>query len=392
MNTPSVRRIPIRAFRAMTLVELMVVVTIAVMLVAVSVPMMKPAMEDAKHREASRQMNVFLTSAKARAIQTGRPAGIWIERDASGGNAALNVYMAETPAPYAGDFTSAVAELRDDLNSDGRADTARIFPAQSLSLPFLVQVGDLIQFGYKGACFKLVTVPPKPSMTAIPTYYDLIFEVPSEIVNPGPDGKWGKAGVDDDSANGTDDRGEAGWAASDDGPNPPSPGTTVPYQIYRQPRPSKVAPLLFAGGVAIDLKYSGIGASGTDFDAGLQNRPGLLNSQPVIVMFDPGGAISNVYTGIYNAGTGTIPLVGAPVQGTVHFLIGKFNQTVPPPDPVTAVYPALNATQNNLEDTSNSWVSIADRTGAITTAENASGTTLIGAREYAISGQGMGGI
>ncbi|MBC8356018.1 MAG: hypothetical protein H8E66_28915 [Planctomycetes bacterium] len=377
----------------MTLVELMVVVTIAVLLIGVSVPMMKPAVDDAKRREASRQFNVFLTSAKARAIQNGRPAGVWVERDAAGGNAALNVYMAETPAPYSGDFISSTAVLVDS-DSDGRSESADIDPALSLSLPFLVQAGDSIRFGYKGARFELVSVPPIPDLkgVGVPSVYTIVFEAPSAIVNPGPDGKWGDAGVDDDGQNGTDDRGEAGWALSDDGPNPPPPGTVVSFQIYRQPRRSKVAPLLFSGGVAIDLEYSGIGASGSQFDASLQNQPGVLNSQPVIVMFDPGGAVSKVYTGIYNAGTGTIPLVGAPVQGTIHFLLGKFDQSVPPPVLATAVSPTLNATQTNLEDTGNSWVSIADRTGAITTAENASGATLVDAREFVISGQGSGGI
>ena len=76
-----------RVSPGMTLVELLVVVTIAVVLVAAAVPMMKPALQSSRVREVSRQLNVFLQVARARAIETGRTAGIWIERDTPGSNA-----------------------------------------------------------------------------------------------------------------------------------------------------------------------------------------------------------------------------------------------------------------------------------------------------------------
>ncbi len=102
----------------MTLVELLVVVTISVLLLASAVPLMRPALKDAQLRESTRQLNVMCAMAKARAREIGRPVGIQIERSAPGSNAAFEVHMAETPPPYTGDFVDALADLVDDVPSN----------------------------------------------------------------------------------------------------------------------------------------------------------------------------------------------------------------------------------------------------------------------------------
>lgn len=383
-------RNPDRVHLGMTLIELLVVVTIVVLLVATSVPLMKPALEDSQLREASRQVNVFFTAVRGRAIQTRRPVGVMLQRRAPGENAVLDLSVVEEPHPFAGDFIGATATLA-DANGDGKVDSAVFSAAMNGSLPFLVQVGDSIRFNYQGAYYEIVQI--QNAGANLPT--TLTFKPPSAIANQGADGAWGRAGVDDDNDGTVDNRSEAGWWNSDDGPAPPLVGIAVPYQVFRAPTKSSVNPLQLAGGTCIDLEYSGIGASGVDFNSALQNQigsPPLLNAQPVLIMFDPGGSVSLIYTGVYNNNSMTpaIPLVGGLPQGTIHLLIGRFDQTRLPPD-ATGNLPATSAPRTNLSDTRNVWISIGDRTGAVTSSENAGDSVVANAREFARSGQGMGG-
>ena len=88
--------------RAMTLVELLVVVAIMLMLAAVAIPAMRPSMEGRKTREAARAINVYLSSARNRAIESGRPVGVQIERDIASNLslAGVTLYQVEVPLPY----------------------------------------------------------------------------------------------------------------------------------------------------------------------------------------------------------------------------------------------------------------------------------------------------
>ena len=78
--------------RAMTLVELMVVMAIIGLLITVMVPVVKYQYRNRSVKEGERQLNSFIGAAQARAQQLGRPVGIWIER-----------FSKEAPIPVAGD-------------------------------------------------------------------------------------------------------------------------------------------------------------------------------------------------------------------------------------------------------------------------------------------------
>src|SRR5437762_6876101 len=88
---------PSRAPRASayTLAELLVVMTIMLMLVAISLPAIKNVMQEGHTREASRQLNAYFAMAKARALQTGRPCGVMMMCE-------LPLGISEPPAPGAG--------------------------------------------------------------------------------------------------------------------------------------------------------------------------------------------------------------------------------------------------------------------------------------------------
>lgn len=147
-----------------------------------------------------------------------------------------------------------------------------------------------------------------------------------------------------------------------DKPPPPTynnPG--VPYQVIRQPRKSSAQPLQMPSSTVVDLSQSGIGGSGTEFQFG---------PKPVVITFTAQGGIDLVYANWTSGGTWQ----PRQVTGNIHLLVGSI-------DKVGA---------NNLADQRNRWVTIGRQSGTVITTENVGGT-IDAAREFAISGKGMGG-
>jgi prepilin-type N-terminal cleavage/methylation domain-containing protein len=59
--------------RGITLIELLVVMFILLMLTTVALPMLQPDDDSRRIREAARMVNVYLSSARLRAMETGGP-------------------------------------------------------------------------------------------------------------------------------------------------------------------------------------------------------------------------------------------------------------------------------------------------------------------------------
>ncbi len=378
--------------RAMTLVELLVVITIILVLMAVAIPLVRPALKAGVLREASRQLNAQLALAKARAAQRGQRTGISIQRTAAGANSALDVFIVEEPLPYSGDVVDAKVQLL-VLPSTGRVQRAHFDTSgstldysatNSATLFKQVSVGDRIKFDYRGATYVVTgVVPSNGSMVT-----DISFTPSATICNPGPDRKWGIANTDDDGDGTIDNQTEAYAAGSDDfAPEFPA-GSVVPYQLFRQPRRTSVKPLQIASGACVDTQWSGLGAAGTQF-AAIPMTVGAntyLDNQPVVILFEPGGSVSSVLTGVFNASTNAFALTEIIVDGPIHLLIGRFEQAAPAP-PATS-----SEAITNLADSTCVWVSVSDRNGSLTSAENdGSAATIDLARIFARSGQNMGG-
>lgn len=345
-----------------TLVELLVVVTIAVVLVASAVPLMKPALKDGQLREASRQINAHFAVARSRAVRHGRGAGVIIQRADPGSNAAFELFIAETPPPYSGDVIGAAASLKDywpkdamgNPMPDGDFESAVFTDLNSPTLPLLVEVGDLVQFNYQGPWYEITVVSTSvEDIGGTPTTVPLIQFVPKSA-----------------------------------GSNTyPGLSVSVPFKIVRHPRKAGGAVLQLGGGVVVDLEYSGIGASGQQFNAAFTNdnsvTPPVLNSQPILIMFDGSGALSRIYGSAVLVSAAppvySIPGAGVAPTGTVHLLVGRFEQT------------GSAAELTNLQDPKNVWVSIGDRTGTVTSAKNLVASSVGESRELARSGQSMGG-
>jgi type II secretory pathway pseudopilin PulG len=313
----------------MTLVELLIVITVMTILIGIALPVMKTSLESSRLREASRMLNTQFSVARAIALETGRPAGVWLAVEALPGTSPAVVYatrafLAETPPPYSGDFVGATATVNAGSSQTGIYDyyTATFAPAMSSGLVGtspLVNAYDEIRFGYKGPSYTITQITPGAT-------YTMTF------------------------------RGEHGR-------DPAPPATTVPYQILRRPERSSASPLELPKGVVVDLMRSGYGLTGTDFSA----ATGYL-----CIVFSATGEVSKVL-GAANQ---------YPTQ-TIHLLLGSIEKL---PD-------SAAATDKNLEDNSNLWVSIAPQTGRVTTVENAwtAGGTIADARQFAQSSQAKGG-
>lgn len=97
--------------RGMTLLELLIVIAIMLSLTATTIAVARPALRGRGLREASRLTNVFLSGARNRALETGRPVGVGFERVPGLPEACFTMSYYETPTPYAGDDLSSYALL-----------------------------------------------------------------------------------------------------------------------------------------------------------------------------------------------------------------------------------------------------------------------------------------
>lgn len=75
--TPNPRPLVPRAF---TLIEMLIVISIMMILAVAAANMMGPSMDGRRVREAARALNVYLSSARNRAMEIGRPCGVTLRR------------------------------------------------------------------------------------------------------------------------------------------------------------------------------------------------------------------------------------------------------------------------------------------------------------------------
>ena len=99
-----------RVARGFTLVELLIVITIMLVMVGVAIPTIRLLVKGDKVREAAREVNLFIESARAEAIINGH-AGVWLERDKDL-NKVTRIFKVKRPAKYGGDFKDIVCYVR----------------------------------------------------------------------------------------------------------------------------------------------------------------------------------------------------------------------------------------------------------------------------------------
>ena len=323
--------IPRPASRAFTLIEMLIVVSIMMILVAAGVSVFRPASDSRRIREAARAINVYLSSARNRAMETGRPCGVMLRRLDSAPLAVLNLDQCEVPPCYTGDTEQSVATV---IYLGGNAVEA------TLDVPLppgMVRPNDRIQFNSHGPLYRIISLADDPSGQFIVSDTLLLtFDTSQGQMVPWPD------------LTGT--------------PKPPAS-----YRIYRAPVKSVATPLQLPASIVIDL-----GASGT----------GVVpfgNTTDVTIVFSPNGSV----LWYYGAGGETL------VTDPIFLLVGKRERVGNTPQlPPTS---ANEANWSNWQDLNNIWIVINPQTGSVTAGEVAVGSDITEARSLARDAQSMGG-
>lgn len=260
--------------RGITLLELLVVMLILLMVTAAAIPIIAPAMQNRQMREATRLVTSFMGAAKARAVQTGRPVGVVIERE-NGQAFAFRMAQVEVPPPYSGDVINSratIAGFTPGALSLGRANaitpfqqwfTATIDPAELNHR--MVKVGDTIQLGSQGYIYTVLG-PDEPVGA-----------------NP-PDGVCDNSTLEICYLSPTAFAGKVQFPWLNAAPLPtPQPAT---YQIFRQPVRTSSPPLQLPEGIVFDLSVSG--ARLARFNSQPYSDPvGTLPVPAPVVLFDP---------------------------------------------------------------------------------------------------------
>lgn len=381
-----------RRRRGLTLLELLVVITIMLILLAVMVPRLRPMMEQRRMREAARTVSVFFGAARSRAMETGRPVGVSIERLKMQPDAAVTLRMVEEPPLYAGDVIGARVRVR-RLGATNRFQVLFAPPgdvAAMLTQVVPVHVGDLMRFEYQAVPYRVLgldlDLDGNPDADA-----DGIIGDPGFPVGVNPVVML----VELDAAEGV----VPAWpAATPNAPWPPQGNGVgsrrLAFQITRRPQPTAAAPVRLPGRTVIDLTASGtdsmaltgppLGFVPVDKDA---VTPGVQDPSSVIVMFNPDGRVS------------TVSYQDAPraVTEILYFLVGRWERM--PAESGGA--PLAEDGLYNWQDITNFWIVINPNTGLVLTAPLLGDTVaatgvktpsnLVVARDDARNMRGIGG-
>lgn len=342
--------------RGITLVELLVVITIMMLLAAVTVPALQPMMASRQIREAARATNVFFGAAREHAREMGRPHGVWIERWDVQRQGATTLFQAEIPPPYAGEALNSTVMMTRLSESGGFAYFRVSVPTPADFNHALIRIGDRMQVNFQGPWYEITGTDANSDGVADADVnsdgiLDAVPFLATVDLRQGGQVPWTQAG---------------------------SPWGPMPFRIMRQPVKSSVAPLSLPGTTVIDLYESGTGTR-------MFEPRNADDSKPVIVMFSPNGGIDRIYCRElhWNSdGSSSTFLNWTEIHPTapVYFLIGRRDRlaasvktiTSGAPDPAPDS-PLAEDGLRNWQDLNNLWVTIQPQTGLVATTENAYG-------------------
>lgn len=413
--------------RGATLLELLTVIVVLMMITSATIPVVAPHAEGRRIREGARMLSTFINAGRTRAIETGRPAGIWIERMPNLPEAAVMVYLAEIPPVYSGDFLDSKVECcvigkqtqtttwptpnnqeyyniviprnrtayQTDVWSSPPNDPMSVGTHQ------LVRAGDLIRF------------------EDIDRYYNLNVVNNFTVPNSNQTSWWYIAkGINADSPTAAYNndidlygRYEISWFSSPSGgsmswysiqrttSNPfkfTSPG--LRYQIFRQPVRLQAGSIRMPEGVVIDLNFSSV-TNGNITDVGVPFHPrngkraddpkerSLFNGNafypedttPIVFVFSPDGRMQRLFRQKEDSGDrwgwgSTEPF------GNVFLLVGERRCVIPHETATTYA----EQVKKNWMNPSALWVRVNCQTGFTATALIDNLTTTTAARDPAV--------
>lgn len=345
--------------RGVTLLELLIVIMILLMVTAAAIPIMAPALENRRMREAARLASSFVSGARAKAIQSRREVGVVLHRF-EGRPYAVSMSYVEVPPPYGGDVTGATCTVM-EVNAADVVDPVSpptgLYVTKWFELDVgtmntnLVRMHDEIQFNYQGPKLRILGPDANTDnvVDAGSTIYAALLSPTPGAVIPTP------------------------WPSM-------APSSPVSYQIFRQPVRTSDQPLQLPDGIVIDLLQSGIG---------LNNAVafGALGVDPIIT-FTPNGSVGHVIT-----------TQAQRVTSPIFLLMGRRELM----DDVATINGGGTFEDKNFTDSDtnpnnlylqNFWITIGSQTGLVTTSEmatNPSPGIFADARAIAVTSQSIGG-
>lgn len=363
------RHISKRPRHGLTLIELLVVVIIILAVSAAIVPVIAPTAAGRRQREAARTVSTMLSSAKSRAIETGRPAGVWLQgiagKDGEFGErgTVLTLSHCEVPPSFSGLTLNATVTIENrtfDHDGDmGTPDITRSF-VTGMTTPYpigMIREGDLIKLGYSSSVYTIY------EGTYDTTNFDEEERLLAEPTTMAP---W--------------------WLEQvlTTAPRTISNGTYA-FEIIRQPRKSAASSVELPPGTAIDLYFSGDDLrsllprsenvqnyySGDDVALSATSTSGsgiVGHNEPVIILFSANGTPDSVFrlSVVDNMMDefGHLSWGGTAFTRPLYLLVGKVEKIDGTAD---ALLNADDDLSSNLVDLDNYWVSINPGTGTITT-------------------------
>jgi prepilin-type N-terminal cleavage/methylation domain-containing protein len=319
------------ALGGFTLLEMLIVIAIMLLLVIATLPRIKYALDESKVREGSRQLNSYFSMARSRAAATGRPCGLWMVTEKIGDPLATpgifqstQLYLAEVPPSYCGDFTDSRAYITDSMGN-----LATINNGPNWRINFTQADGSLMTLVQNGDTFRIRLDHKGPIYNGFRNPNDSLFYITSGPTVP-------------PTANGIYN-------------SMTNPSGGYQYEISRNP--VRIGqPLTLPRGTAIDLSYSGFGNTGVDFYSA---------NNFVLVLFAPDGRVNNVTYQTWNVASNSYLTISGEAGGTVHFLVGR------PEKVLTASAAVPPGAATNMGDSNALWVSVARLTGSVVTTDNA---------------------
>lgn len=387
-----------RARRGMTLIELLVVVFIILAVSAAIVPVIAPTAAGRRQREAARTVSTFLSSARSNAIESGRPAGVWLQGIDGERGTVLTLSHCEVPPAFAGFTVGAkvATEIR-QFDHDGNIATPEVDRTYVVGITSpapigMIRVGDLISLRHGSAVFLIADGVIDDRGTIDDTMFIAEERFLTEPTSANP------------------------WRLEQVLTTAPAaiPTGNYAFEIIRQPRKSAASSVELPPGTAIDLYYSGDDISsllprdqnlqnyyfGTDTALDSTSTSGLLgHNEPVIILFAANGTPDSVFRLTVDDNTMNafdhLYWSGTAFTRPLYLLVGKSEKADGASDPTL---PPEDDLSSNLVDLDNYWVSVNPLTGSIST--DPVGTVIPGSsvwgtvqqsRQFAIEKLGIGG-
>ena len=323
----------------MTLVELLVVVAIICLLLAVSVPILKPMLESRKTSNAAQVLAGALQQARLKSIQEGRSYGVRLIPFGTAPTVSVQLQMEAAPT-YVVTLNPPDVRVRvengtivpyrfyiDDKEGapqEGRWEAVRS-PNKRTEILALFQPGDEVQFNRLGRFFVIGN-----NHRLISPYHELNF--PEEEL-----------------------------LSSNEEMN-----DAMEYRLVSLWKPLSTWQTIMPHGSVVDLAFSG----GETDDFTNEGIPAQFSSgDDVVVMFSPAGHVDEI----------RINGISRKVNEMLYFCVGEWDRQMDANTKITCA----EDRNSNLEVSATCWVSLHPKTGGVRIAENVPSNSIREARKFA---------